>query len=333
MKNEESIIEKHQAILDDETRSLDERNAAYLAIREEEVRRLNAAYDFNTIEGIQSIPVPCKEVNNSSPTGEVYYYLKGKCFANYWNAGQTELALACLYKAQEFFYYFGLPHRKDFIRLVVYLYAAGKNEEAETELRRVDRYFANRDIQGEMTQRAISNALEGARSLETDLIEVFSYSPSCAECAKYNNRIYSICGQDKRFPPFKAAYTKCSHSLKCLSFSPFVEHVNVPAFECNNIVEFSRRPFKDERSPDEIKRYDEWAAMIRQQQETDAKLEYSMIEDAKARWLDTQTLRWLQKEFPSLAPKSLSGYRRMRTMNTKNFQTLQNLAAGLGRRI
>ncbi len=59
------FIKKQQAILNDETKTLDERNAAYLAIRDEEVRRLNEAYDFNSIEGINSIPVPCKEVRGT----------------------------------------------------------------------------------------------------------------------------------------------------------------------------------------------------------------------------------------------------------------------------
>ena len=72
------FIKKQQVILNDETKTLDERNAAYLAIRDEEVRRLNEAYDFNSIEGINSIYVPCREVNGDSVTGRVEYYLHKK---------------------------------------------------------------------------------------------------------------------------------------------------------------------------------------------------------------------------------------------------------------
>ena len=39
---------------------------------------------------------------------------------------------------------------------------------------------------------------------------------------------------------------------------------------------------------------------------------------------------WIQQHLPDKCPKSLSGYRRMKTQNTKNYQALQKLAAELG---
>lgn len=42
---------------------------------------------------------------------------------------------------------------------------------------------------------------------------------------------------------------------------------------------------------------------------------------------------WLQENLPDKCPKSLSGYRRMKTQNTKNFQALKQLAADLGKTI
>ena len=42
---------------------------------------------------------------------------------------------------------------------------------------------------------------------------------------------------------------------------------------------------------------------------------------------------WLQANIPDKCPKSISGYRRMKSQNTKNFQILKDLAAGLGRQI
>ena len=101
--SEETII-KQQAILDDPSKTLDEKNAAYIAIRNEEERRLNAAYDFNSIDGINNIPVPCIEVNSGSATGRVEYYLRGTCFAQHWHAGKIDLALACLRKANQLMY-------------------------------------------------------------------------------------------------------------------------------------------------------------------------------------------------------------------------------------
>lgn len=209
------VIKKLQAILNDETKSLDERNAAYLAIRDEEERRLNEAYDFNSIEGINSIPVPCREVNGGSATGRVEYYLRGKCFFDRWNAGKTELALACLRKAQELMFVSEMIwKRPDFLRLVEYLYEVGNDEEAETQLRRID---------------------------------------------------------------------------------DFCKENNLPNDD----------PYGEAR----------------------------MIENAKTKRRDMQTLRWLQENLPSIAPKSLSGFRRMRTTNSKNYQKLVEEAKKHGKKI
>ena len=170
------VIQKNQAILRDESRPLDERNAAYLAIRDEEVRRLNEAYDFNSIEGINNIPVPCREVNGDSSTGRVEYYLRGQCFFNHWNAGKTELALACLRKAQDLMFISDMVwKRRDFLRLVEYLYEAGKDSEAAVQLKRIDDFLATQDI----VQDAFSSALSSAQFLETELMDVYSHSPCC----------------------------------------------------------------------------------------------------------------------------------------------------------
>ena len=324
------FIKKQQVILNDETKTLDERNAAYLAIRDEEVRRLNEAYDFNSIEGISSIPVPCKEVNGDSVTGRVDYYLHKKCFADHWNAGRTELALACLRKAQELMFVSDMIwSRKDFLRLVTHLYEAGYNEEAEMQLNRIDAFLSKQDI----VQETFSGALTSAQFLETDLLELYSYSPYCKECAKYVNRIYSISGKDRRFPSLKEAAKDCQHELRCLSFTPFVYGVHEPAFECKNIIKHSNRPFRDERTTEEVKRYDDWVAMIQKMDEDKAKQEARMIENAKTKKQDMQTLQWLQENLPSIAPKSLSGFRRMRTTNSKNYQKLVEEARELGMEI
>lgn len=42
---------------------------------------------------------------------------------------------------------------------------------------------------------------------------------------------------------------------------------------------------------------------------------------------------WLQSHIPEKCPKSLTGFRRMKTQNTKNYQNLKQLASSLGREI
>lgn len=313
------VIKKQQTILRDERKSTGERNSAYLAIRDEEERRLNETYDFNSIDGINSIPVPCREVNGGSATGRVEYYLRGQCFFNHWNSGRTELALACLRKAQELMFVSEMIwKRKDFLRLIEYLYEAGYNEEAEMQLKKIDDFFAKQDI----VQESFSSALTSAQFLETDLMEVYSISPFCKECAKYVNRIYSISGKDHRFPSIKEAARNCLHELRCLSFSPFVLGVNEPAFECKNIIKYSNRPFIDERSPEEIKKYNDWREMVEKEEKEQAERE-----------ADRTLYSWIAKNLPMLCPKSFGAFRKMKNSNSKNYQKIVQEARKLGKEI
>ena len=316
----------NQEILRDDSRPLDERNAAYLEIRDEEIQRLRAVYDFDSIEGVESIPVPCPEPNGDSPTGRVEYYLRGMCFSEHWKAGRTELALACLRKAQDLMFVSDMIWQKrDFLRLFEYLYEAGLDDEAEAQLIKINAFFDAQYQQNEIVQRA----LVSAKRLEEDLMETFSNAPVCEECARYVDRIYSISGRDKRFPPFQKALDGCAHGLRCLSIGPLDLEISDPQFECDDIVAYSNRPFVDERTPDDIERYKNLKTI---QQKTVDDVE-KKIHRIRMKRYDTETVEWLHENLPKLAPKSLAGFWRMQTMNTKNYQRLVVEAGKLGRDI
>lgn len=310
-----------QSVLDDPGATIEKKQSIYLDIREEEVERLNAAYDFNSIQGIRKIPVPCREVNGNSSTGRVEYYLRGQCFAKHWNKGDTDLAIACLKKAQELMYISDMIwKRSDFLRLVDYLHRVGRHHEADIELERIDAFFEKQDIHLDRNLRGLSSA----EYLETDLVEVYTYSPYCGECAKYINRIYSISGKDKRFPLFPKEFSAKGpgHNLACLNLSPFTYGVSEPTFKCKNIIKYSNRPFADERTQEEIERYNTWLFMMedeeaKRKREEQCRLEYY----------------WIQEHLPELCPKSLSGYSRMKKSNSKNYQKLLEESAKLGKNL
>lgn len=48
---------------------------------------------------------------------------------------------------------------------------------------------------------------------------------------------------------------------------------------------------------------------------------------------DESDFAWIQKNIPDKCPKNITGYRRMKTQNTKNFQALKQAAADLGYQI
>ncbi|NLL92447.1 MAG: hypothetical protein GX222_08585 [Ruminococcaceae bacterium] len=93
---------------------------------------------------------------------------------------------------------------------------------------------------------------------DTDLIYVFGSRVCCEECAKYINRVYSISVSSK-YPSF----------LEYLNNSPgCCPHTEVPFYDGfsqmknsdNNPVdpvEYSNRPFVDDRTEEEKKKYEE----------------------------------------------------------------------------
>lgn len=305
----------------------------YSKIRDREVDRLNKAYDFTTVEGINKIPVPCREVNGDSPTGRVEYYLRGQCFAAYEQAGNEELAIAALRKAQDLMFVSDMIWKRyDFLRLPEYLYKIGRWDEADAELEKIDAFFGKKKA---AVPFHIANAITDAKHNGTDLIEAHTSAPYCAECARYINRIYSISGKDNRFPKLPRAFTSdpSGHYLSCLSLYPYWDGISEPSFNCRNIVSYSNRPFRDERSPEEIARYDSWKGKTSKNMNDQERIEQGLLDRAKNYYLDSQTFLWIQENLPALCPKSISGLRRIRTQNTKNYQKIVEEAAKLGKEL
>lgn len=65
----------------------------------------------------------------------------------------------------------------------------------------------------------------------------------------------------------------------------------------------------------------------------DAIYAQDMISLAERQGRDERDFAWLQKNLPNLCPKSKNGFCRMRSHNTKNYQTLKHQAALLGKEI
>lgn len=114
----------------------------YASMRTREVENLERRYDFYSIEGVRSIPVPCRQVNDvGSITGAVEYYLRIRAGIS-WDEGKHDLAIECLRKSNQL-----LPHShflwqaKDYGRLVEYLKNAGRWDEARQEEARIKQFF------------------------------------------------------------------------------------------------------------------------------------------------------------------------------------------------
>ncbi|MCR4889332.1 MAG: NINE protein [Ruminococcus sp.] len=148
--------------------------------------------------------------------------------------------------------------------------------------------------QKRMNDEVMQINLENAKEFDTDLVEAGYFRGCCGECAKYRKRWFSISGNDKRFPKMPVDYgCTCSG----IDFSPVIYGVSEPVYsdEIDDIIEFSNRPFIDDRDDEEIKLY---------QYDRDRHI----FEEVRER--DRLLFEKMQKEIPDFPFKSFNSYRR-----------------------
>ena len=99
---------------------------------------------------------------------------------------------------------------------------------------------------------------------------------------------------------FEQYYANKSCSCSLMNF-PFVLDISIMRGKGEtNPVQYSNREFTDDRSPEEIECYDNYIKKMQEAQK------------------NRHDFEWLQENLPSAAPKSLSGYMKMRNSNSAN---------------
>ena len=165
-------------------------------------------------------------------------------------------------------------------------------------------------------KKAFERTLEDCSEEDTDLVEVGDLSGMCEICAKYRKRIYSLSRKNWKFPKFpKDFHFECG-----LRIDPFWEGISEPSFECKNYILYSRRPFKDDRTPQEIENYKKRLELLSGWREPTANLGHIIF-------------YMFKPVFPEDFPKSLSGFMRMRNANSKKYQDLVKLIESSGYKI
>ena len=151
---------------------------------------------------------------------------------------------------------------------------------------------------------AFKRAVKHANELGTDLLEMTEHHCTCGECAKYQGRVFSISGRNKKYPRLPECILEkgCVHKGCRHDFFPYVDGT-APTYH-KNIVAYSNSPFIDNRSPEEIAQYD---------------AEQKEIADRKR---DEREYKKICEKLPEIAPKSLAGYRRMKNAKSNNYLKL-----------
>ncbi len=262
-------------------------------------------YDTDTIEGIRKIPVPeCSVSKYDDFTCKPEYILDLKATAHKKN-GNLNLAIECLKKANELRDCSQYTYtEKYYNRLVEYLKLARRFDEAKQEEEKIKR-ISNIQLKGiENQKQEMYDRIYG--DFDSDLVEMSYISSCCPVCAKYRGRVFSLRGEDKRFPLFPEDY----HEDCGLHHSPFVYGISYPVY-CNKdeVIEFSNRPFVDDRTEEQKAGYQR----VLQEREEDRQREF-----------DREEYNWLWENIPEICPKSFNAYRRMKKAKSKGYIELQN---------
>lgn len=240
----------------------------------------------------------------------------------FWIEGKYDLSIACLEKTTELmaFSAMGWPKR-DFYRIVNELNDLGRFKRAKAWEAWIDRNVIT--CGGPLDFDPAKRYLAEAKELGTDLCYMGWHGTSCAVCAKYQGRVYSISGEDKRFPALPdfikrigSVHEGCRHRLRPFVFHDerdtiFYQDRDVPVFRA------SWRPFIDDRT-----------------EEDKAAREYYLKFEVQPPIREPNLTRIifyrLKQILPNDSPKSLSGFSRMRNANSKNYQALVKKAADVG---
>lgn len=140
-----------------------------------------------------------------------------------------------------------------------------------------------------------------------DLVIITKHSPTCELCARVQGRVFSISGNDKRFPPlseaFPSGYRNVHPNCRCVAV-PWIEELQSPE-ELRAAIAKGSQPLKDERSDAE-------KALYTQQQSDRRQMRADLIqyERYKARLGDD-------------APQTFSAFRRMKNAGGDRWETLQ----------
>lgn len=171
----------------------------------------------------------------------------------------------------------------------------------------------NLDSYAETVARSVIREAENTAVIEhveatgNDLVRMSSHPTSCPVCAPLQGRVYSISGNDKRYPSLDFAYSggylnihpNCRHFI-----TPYEPALDKDRAETKA---FSNRSFKiDPRSNSQKINYD-------REQRNNRKRNAD-----KKQWE-----RW-KIVMPNETPKTLSGFRKSKKGNSKKYQKLQS---------
>ena len=215
-------------------------------------------YDLEDISSINEILIPdfSQPIITNTPgeftlgvTGSLEYVLRRKA-VELRKRKENYLSITLLKKVCKIMPYSRISWRmNDYMRLVNWLYEDERFDEADFYEEKFSNMFNNNSNNSlnKIHQRQINSII----SLGYDLCMTSNNFGCCEECAKRRNRVFSISGKDKRFYKYTEYHCSCSR----LALLMFRENSDEHYFKNENYIEYSNRPFIDDRTDEEKERY------------------------------------------------------------------------------
>ena len=297
-----------------------------------------ATYDLENVHDIQKIPVPKfakfnPMMDGYGITGSLDYVIRMKAGVFY-NRNEKELCSACLWKSTQLMLANTAAgwQKKDFERLINWHLELGMYDEAEKAKKYLSRYGQYTENVFDSTAKSIRDSVfENMKKFKMDLVAYHDYGTGCCtECAKMCGRVYSVNGKNKKFPKLPE-YAKMNGNFhpgcRCVMTTFFHENDEIYyKGKKVNARKASNRPWIDDRDNHEKELYQRYLETIeKRDKESQQAEEYS-----RKKGHDKQEYDLIIELLPELAPKSLTGYRRMKTQRTKNFMKLAKAAKEKG---
>lgn len=284
-------------------------------------------YDLELFSDIVQIKVPKfsspDAFDNYGITGSLDYVLRMKA-GRLREKGMIPESDACYRKATILMRESGNGYdEKPYLYLAKELLREGRFDESELEEKRIKELLSSKSSASDYTYNQIDSCLKSCAICQTDLIEIHYEMGTCDTCSIYHGRVYSLSGKDKRFPRFpqfileqKCIHPDCRHTI-----SPYFD----PSWngkidfrgKRHNAILISNRPFKIDVNASEKQQYQSYLDYMEKNYKP-----YITQEDR-----EYYRIKYL---LPNLAPKSISGYTRMKRSKSENFMKILKAAQDAG---
>lgn len=159
--------------------------------------------------------------------------------------------------------------------------------------------YANMVCRSSRTESANVENLKAAETFGTDLVECVGNAVTCQVCAQFRDRVFSVSGKDKRYPPLRGGvnsplregYDLIHPNCRC-EFRAYFEALHTPE-ENEAKRKFSNRPFEGDKRTDAQRRaYQEWQTV--QRRAIDERYRYNEMREvlgADMQYADLPSLR------------------------------------------